>query len=419
MFSKSDLNKSTIELVQANVDQNLQITVAIELIQKKKWQTLENLIKEKPSLLEVNLLQQPNMPSLYHSNPTILYYIQTEADNSDGFKKVFHLIMEKSDWTPIDKWFGNTPLTFAVALNCRVVIDMMIAFVLVHNKGLLAEENKIHDDAKNTPLLLAVKNGDQETALKLIPYYEEKDLFSLSKQGNSALHLACYLKMNRIILAIVERAKELGCLDALLNQPNKSKIYRPIHLYTAPFELPIPCIEKGVQICGREEHPYISHFEEEIGKHNFDNKRDSDKIISDEIELLLHPATHRQCPSLEIKVSEMDPESFDKFLQNQIDKKLDLRERKIRYIELLTSHIATMTNPDFRKHLALYFLNSPKHFLKKERDFFRWNDYSNQTFSMHQVVAVLLQGKDKPALIDSSVKIEEHELSRHAQEWFA
>ncbi|MBA3537745.1 MAG: hypothetical protein H0T84_14235 [Tatlockia sp.] len=113
------------------------------------------------------------------------------------------------------------------------------------------------------------------------------------------------------------------------------------------------------------------------------------------------------------------PQEFDSFLQAELDPNLDLKERKNQYIQLLISYIVQLPTQSARKQFALYLLNSPDHFLKTERHFFRCNNYSNQTLSMHKVIASLLKGDSETLLIDDTVNINGHELSRHAGECFA
>lgn len=93
----------------------------------------------------------------------------------------------------------------------------------------------------------------------------------------------------------------------------------------------------------------------------------------------------------------------------------DLKERKMGYYNELNKIVDNLS-PELRKELAMLLLNSPDHLLKKERHFFRSQDYSNQTFTMHKIVASLLTNVNKTA--SNEVHIEEHTLSRHVTQCF-
>ncbi|KTC78193.1 hypothetical protein [Legionella brunensis] len=105
---------------------------------------------------------------------------------------------------------------------------------------------------------------------------------------------------------------------------------------------------------------------------------------------------------------------IDQWLQNRLPKNLNIKERKKAYIEELTQQVKNLV-PEQKKELALYVLNEKDHFLKKERHFFRSNTYSNQTFSVHQLVKTLMQGEQNNAKI--TIQDDEHDkthvLSRH------
>ncbi|MBA2655875.1 MAG: hypothetical protein H0U70_02705 [Tatlockia sp.] len=408
----------TNELNQASTGKTLNSLTkeAVLAIAKKDWQDLSSLIAKAPGILRVDLNNEAKIAKHpnWELNPTILYYIQSYADDSQEFKDVFLQIMLKSNWQQTDECFGNSPLTYAIAMGYSTVIDLLITLsVDIGTISCLRNENSEHGDAKNTPLLLAIKNGDQKTALKLIPYYRSMDLLALTKQGNSALHLACYLKLNNIIIAIINRATELDYLEPVLKQFN-SKSFRPISLYTAPFKKAEPCIINGVQITGHETHQHIVQFEEEIGKHNFIYEGASDLTTYHAVKGMLNPGG----------ISVIDPARFDISLKAQINPKLSPIDQKKEYIDLLNAEMVNtqrgiLNSPDDRKSFALYLLNTPNHLLKKERGFFRCEDYSNQTLSMHRVIASLLKGESKPLLTNSRVQIEQHELSRHAEQCFS
>ena len=226
--------------------------------------------------------------------------------------------MDRSDWEQTDTWLENTLVTYAVAMESKEVINRIIDYVEKHKPDLLTQENKCHHDSKNTPLLMAIKNGDIDTALRLIPFYTEKDLLSLSKQGNSVLHLACYFKMNEVILAIIEQAKVRRCLNSVLSQKN-IKNHTSLILYQADFEDAKPYFRRqeltrpqdiedyreqrikvddkyylDVMLIGRETHDYIHKFNEEVTKHKFNYKDYSEKIICYDIERALTPSLEYQ-----------------------------------------------------------------------------------------------------------------------------
>jgi hypothetical protein len=73
---------------------------------------------------------------------------------------------------------------------------------------------------QNTPLCLLVKGNNLEGSQSILPVYEAKDILFTTPRGNSVLHLAVMTGQMRLAFAIMDRAKELGVLDELLNLQN-------------------------------------------------------------------------------------------------------------------------------------------------------------------------------------------------------
>ncbi|KTC76978.1 hypothetical protein [Legionella brunensis] len=107
---------------------------------------------------------------------------------------------------------------------------------------------------------------------------------------------------------------------------------------------------------------------------------------------------------------------IDQWLKNKLPKNLNLKESKKAYLNAL-EEIASNLKPEQKKSLALYILNTPQHFLKQERHFFRTNKYSNETFSVHQLVKTLMQGEQKNGkiTIHDEEHGQDHVISRHAK----
>jgi hypothetical protein len=80
---------------------------------------------------------------------------------------------------------------------------------------------------------------------------------------------------------------------------------------------------------------------------------------------------------------------IDQQLQASLPLNLNLKARKTAYLEKLKEMINTL-DPSQKKELAFFILNNKEHFLKKERHFFRAQNYSNETFSMHKLVVDIL-----------------------------
>lgn len=312
---------------QISTTSAVRLSLAAGHIENKRWDKLKKIIRLEPGILNLPLSTIPQSNNKFESTPTILFFVQSHVDDSLACQQALELIMKESNWEENFTCFGNTLITYAIAMESKKVINRILDYAEIHKPHLMAQENKNHRDAKNTPLLMAIKNADVDTALRLIPYYEKKDLLSLSRQGNSALHLACYMKMGKIITAILHQAKIKNCLGSILNQKN-SKGHTALALYQAEFEDAKPFFRKGHEIpleelsehgehvifendkyyerviqIGRETHDYIERFAEEITKHKFKYKKDSDKIVTHEIELALTPSyTHQESNELSISI---------------------------------------------------------------------------------------------------------------------
>lgn len=299
------------------VKQELVISLnkAIDCIKKKNWLELNKLISVSPEILDLTIAQTlNNFSSHFEIAPTLLYYMQQFIDETNACEHVFIKIMQDSNWELTDPIFANTPFTYAVATGNAHAINLMFNYIKENKPELLTKENQNWEDAKNTPLLLAIKNADKHTALNLIPYYNKEALLRVSRQTNSALHLACYTKMNSIVLALVERAQELDCMDEVLTQLN-SKLFTAYELYKAQFTRPRGYFKNNVYVMGREIHLHLIEFNEEIGKHRFNYEMNSDKDVNQKILESLSPSPERalkQAISVDTLISMYEtPETSD------------------------------------------------------------------------------------------------------------
>jgi hypothetical protein len=107
-------------------------------------------------------------------------------------------------------------------------------------------------------------------------------------------------------------------------------------------------------------------------------------------------------------------QGIDQWLLQQLPRGLNLKKRKEAYLSLLERHVVEL-EPDKKKELTFYILNSPDHFLKKERHFFRTQKYSNETFSVYKIVTLLEQGERKKGLITIREEDASHTISRHVR----
>ncbi|WP_131794629.1 hypothetical protein [Fluoribacter gormanii] len=110
------------------------------------------------------------------------------------------------------------------------------------------------------------------------------------------------------------------------------------------------------------------------------------------------------------------PVEIDQWLQGILLPNLSLKERKEGYL-LGLENIINELDSTAKKSLAFYILNCPDHFLKKERDFFRSLEYSNDTFSVFQLVKKLMhvpaEAKNNILVIEDKEHHQEYLLSRH------
>ncbi|KTC86770.1 hypothetical protein [Legionella brunensis] len=119
---------------------------------------------------------------------------------------------------------------------------------------------------------------------------------------------------------------------------------------------------------------------------------------------------------VDIPSSTRSGKEVDQWLQNKLSPDLSLKECKKSYIECLKK-LANNLEAEERKGLALYILNSPDHFLKKERHFFRSQTHSNDTFSVHELVNTLMQVEQQNGKItihDEEYK-KDHVIPRHVK----
>ncbi|KTD00889.1 hypothetical protein [Fluoribacter gormanii] len=148
------------------------------------------------------------------------------------------------------------------------------------------------------------------------------------------------------------------------------------------------------------------------------------KSIIDDIEPLLKKAIHSLKTQSNIRYFSCNAQDFpfknktgaeiDNWLQTILYPGLSLKERKIGYL-LALENIVNDLEPAQKKSLALSILNSPDHFLKKERHFFRSLEYSNDTFSIYQLVKKLMLGEqiDDTLIIHDEEHHQDHVLSRY------
>ncbi|WP_392537167.1 hypothetical protein [Legionella sp. 227] len=147
------------------------------------------------------------------------------------------------------------------------------------------------------------------------------------------------------------------------------------------------------------------------------------KSIVDDIEPLLQNAirslkkqqrTTRYFSSDDFTVKNKTGAEIDQWLQEKLFQDLSLKERKNGYLLGLESIINDL-DPAQKKSLGLCILNNPNHFLKKERDFFRSLEYSNDTYSIFQLVKKLMLGEQKnnTLIIHDEEHHQDHVLSRY------
>ncbi len=147
----------------------------------------------------------------------MLFAIATFADDSAECQAVIQQLLTHSDWSWTDPEFGNSPLLNAIACANHALIDPLFDYITSsrQNLAILTKRNDDKSDGilgSNTPLLLAIKNGDIPTAIRLIPYYSQIDLLETTQQGNNALHLACYFRMHEVIMTILQHSQDTKTL---------------------------------------------------------------------------------------------------------------------------------------------------------------------------------------------------------------
>ncbi|WP_454780784.1 hypothetical protein [Legionella sp. WA2022007384] len=107
---------------------------------------------------------------------------------------------------------------------------------------------------------------------------------------------------------------------------------------------------------------------------------------------------------------------IDQWLQDILLPNLSPKERKQGYL-LGLEYIINELDYAAKKSLAFHILNSPDHFLKKERHFFRSLEYSNETFSVFQLVKKLMkvpaESKNNILVIEDKEHNQEYIISRH------
>jgi len=83
---------------------------------------------------------------------------------------------------------------------------------------------------RNTPLHLLVKMGNLEGAKAILPFYDRDHLLAKTPGGNTALHLAFATGQVDLALEMMLQAKELGCLEELLERENSAS-FSPGDIY--------------------------------------------------------------------------------------------------------------------------------------------------------------------------------------------
>ena len=243
--------------------------VAVGMMRNKQWGALRNFIRDNPSILG------QYMQELQWEN-TLLYAMVSYIDETLECQEVARMIIEGSDWSRQDNIFGNTPLLYAIARGTPSAIALYLAHVEAHPElsAMCTSPNTNTLDANNTPLIMAIKNGYQDIACRLVERYSANDLKHVDKQGQTALQLACYLKLNSVVRAILMRAEALHCKEALLSVRNPLG-FTAAQLYRAPFQ---PYYGDRIW---QDDH--INRYNEAVMKHNFDYERDSDKVVDEGI----------------------------------------------------------------------------------------------------------------------------------------
>lgn len=148
---------------------------------------------------------------------------------------------------------GNTPFIWAVS-RVRCVYNSNLSFIgnnvstefyntyhqfsLYANKfyELLSQDTELstllyESNWNNTPLLLALKNGNIDLAIKLIPHYPLAALQQQTNAGNTALHVASFFRMDSVINAILKRAEKLNAKDEVLSAMTRTG-YTPYDCYS-------------------------------------------------------------------------------------------------------------------------------------------------------------------------------------------
>ena len=108
-----------------------------------------------------------------------------------------------------DDDFGNTPLTWALAVGDQAAANMMVDYIdqaMTRGGGevaqLLTQPNEKQGAhlVQNTPLMLALKTGCDESAKKLMHAYNEDDLTQYkSASGHDALDMICYKRLDGLM----------------------------------------------------------------------------------------------------------------------------------------------------------------------------------------------------------------------------
>lgn len=184
-------------------------------LRKFDWKQALEILKEDPSI-DVNRSIQsfrgrPSYPILEVAGFDSQYRREGHEDRIELLR--FLLNHEKINLHVKCELFGNHVLLGAISSGDQQVIDLVINKIkekeLTYLFTVPNELNPSHQDpTKNTPLLLALKEGLSEVSRELIPYYDISSINQVTARGNSALTLAAYMRMNGVVEALISKGAD-------------------------------------------------------------------------------------------------------------------------------------------------------------------------------------------------------------------
>ena len=165
-------------------------------------------------------------------------------DNQDPLQSSIDL--DELEAIDVNDEFGNTGFTkklaewaFPVGKSPEQKVSAYLDAVIKASasnkeqlKSIFRTPNEPHDITSgdgypvNTPLMLLVKMGGEDALSaieKMLPYYDQESLLKTTPRGNNPLHIAVFTGQFDVAMALVKRAEELGCLDALLSAQNNKR----------------------------------------------------------------------------------------------------------------------------------------------------------------------------------------------------